>query len=110
MEAKICIADGIEADSLIGKTVYFEAQRVIKIGDTSVKSRHTQMAGHKRPGGNKPFYDVIPGTVLQVTPTGVGIEAAGGLYNRRMADIVQPEDLVHWMHRHPGKLVMRGDQ
>jgi len=113
MSKQTTLAEGINpvGTELIGKTVYFQAKRVIKINYTSVKSRFARnLDGNKRPGGNKPFYDVIPGTVLQVTPTGVGIEAAGGLYNRRMADIVQPEDLDHWMHRNPGKLVMRGDQ
>lgn len=105
MIKEICIADGIEADSLIGQIVYFEAYRAIKIGDTSARR-----SPKRRGDVNKPFYDVIPGTVVHATSTNVGIEAAGGLYNRRIPDVVLPEDLNHWMHRNPDKLVMRGDQ
>lgn len=107
MVKKICIADGIEADSLIGKTVYFEAKRLIKIGQTE---RLAACRRKLRPGGNKPFYDVIPGTVIQVTPPTVGLEVAGGIYCRNMADIIRPGDLDHWISLNPGKWVMRGDQ
>ena len=102
MKQQTSTAEGINpvGSELIGKTVYFEAKRVIK------KIRYTP----PRAGGHKPFYDMIPGIVVHTTSTNVGIEAAGGLYNRRIADIVEPEDLNHWMHRNPGKLVMRGDQ
>ena len=107
MKEKICIADGIEADSLIGKTVYFEAKRLVKIGQTE---RLAASRRKDRPGGNKPFYDLVTGTVIQVTPTTVGLEAAGGIYCRNLADIVRPKDLDHWISRNPGKWVMRGDQ
>lgn len=107
MKDKICIADGIEANSLIGTTVYFEAYRLIKIDKADNLAASRRKGG---PGGHKPYYDLIPGTVLQVTPTGLGISAAGGLYNRKMADIVLPEDLEHWISRNRGKWVMRGDQ
>jgi len=105
MKEEICIADGIEADSLIGKIVYFEAKRVIKTGDTSARR-----SPKRRGGAKNPFYDVIHGTVVHATSTNVGIEAAGGLYNRCIPDVVLPEDLDRWMGDHPDKFVMRGDQ
>ena len=105
MKEEICIADGIEADTLIGKTVYFEAKRVIKTGDTTARQ-----FPKRRGGAKSPFYDVIPGTVVHATSTNVGIEAAGGLYNRRIPDVVLPEDLDRWVWDHPDKFVMRGDQ
>jgi len=107
MSKQTTLAEGLNpvGTELIGKIVYFEAKRVIKIGDTS-----TMRSPKLRGGVKKPFYDMIPGTVVHATSTNVGIEAAGGLYNRRMADIVKPEDLDLWMHRNPGKWVMWGDQ
>jgi len=109
MEAKICIADGIEADSLIGQTVYFEARRLIKIGESErlAAARKYRRGGV---GGNKPFYDVIPGTVIHVGPGRLGIEAAGGIYTRHPGDVVLEQDLDRWIMDHPGKWVMRGDQ
>lgn len=105
MKEKICVADGIEADSLIGKTVWFEAKRLVR--RTGYRP-HALGGMHK--GGSKPFYDLVMGTVIQVTPTTVGLEAAGGIYCRNMADIVRPKDLDHWISRNPDKWVQRGDQ
>jgi hypothetical protein len=107
MQAKIHIADGIDDDSLIGQTVYFEAKRLIKIGQTDHLAASRRKGG---PGGNKPFYDLIPGTVIHVGPGRLGIEAAGGIYSRHMDDVVVEQDLNGWMFDHPGKWVMRGDQ
>ena len=104
MQAKIHIADGIEADSLVGQTVYFEAYRVIKTGDTSVHSRHIKRRG----GAKKPFYDLIPGTVVRAAPGRVAMEAAGGIYSRTMDDVVFEQDLAGWMIEHPGAWVMQG--
>ena len=100
MKEKICIADGIEAGSLIGKIVYFKAQRLVKLDGSCARWR----------GDNRRFYDLIPGTVIHATPAGVGMEAAGGFYNRSMANIVLAEDLDHWMHNNPESHVLRGDQ
>lgn len=105
MEEKICIADGIEADSLIGETVYFEAKRTIRTGD--IKPRRSPK---RRGGAKKPFYDLIPGTVVHAASGRVAMEVAGGTYCRNMADIIQPEDLDVWISRNPDKWVMRGDQ
>jgi hypothetical protein len=103
MQAKICIADGIDDDSLIGQTVYFEAKRVIAIGETSVKPKTK-----RRSGGRKPFYDMIPGTVVRAAPGRVAMEVAGGIYSRPMDDVVLEGDLASWMIEHPGAWVMQG--
>ena len=103
MQAKIHIADGIEADSLIGQTVYFEARQLIKTGETSVRP-HVKKCGGKK----KPFYDLIPGTVVRAAPGRVAMEAAGGIYSRTMDDVVMEQDLAGWMIEHPGAWVMQG--
>ena len=91
MQAKICIADGIEADSLIGQKVYFEAKRTIRTGDTTARR------SLKRRGGKKPFYDMIPGKVVRAAPGRVAMEAAGGIYSRARADVVLEQDLAGWI-------------
>jgi len=103
MNKQTTLAEGLNpvGTELIGKIVYFEAYKAVKVKE-SCKELGRLINGA--------YYNLIPGTVVHATSTNVGIEAAGGLYNRRMADIVEPEDLDHWMHRNPGKLVMRGDQ
>jgi hypothetical protein len=109
MEEKICIAGGIEADSLIGTTVYFEAKRLVKSKGsftTTVQDKEKRISVAQRP-----YYNMVPGTVLHTTAMGVVIEGpAGGLYNRVMADVVLPEDLDSWMQQNPTMWVMRGDQ
>ena len=108
MQAKIHIADGIDDDSLIGQTVYFEAKRVIKKGKASVDSRHAMKScGNARPGGC-PFYDMIPGTVVRAAPGRVAMEAAGGIYSRALDDVVMEGDLASWMIEHPGAWVLQG--
>ena len=104
MQAKIHIADGIETDSLVGQTVYFEVKRLVKIGDASAKSRHTKRRG----GAKRPFYDLIPGTVVRAAPGRVAMEAAGGIYSRTLDDVVMEGDLAGWMIEHPDAWVMQG--
>jgi len=102
MSKQTCLADAkdITGTELIGKTVYFEALRTIRRGDDTRKIRG---------GGNKPYYDVIPGTVLEPTPRGVVIAAAGGMFNRILDDVIFPEDLDRWMRSNPDMLVLRGE-
>ena len=99
---QICVAEAVSGHELIGKTVYFEAIRALKVGANRPRGP---------PGrGNKPFYDMIPGEVLHLTPSGVVLKAAGnGIYNRTMADIVLGGDLDRWMRQNPNKLVLVGE-
>lgn len=102
MSTQTSIAEAVHGHGieLIGKTVYFEAKRVVKFGNDYPKIRGA---------GNKPYYDIIPGTVQELTPTGVVIAAAGGMYNRCMGDIILSEDLDFWMRKNPLKWVLRGE-
>ena len=84
-----------DASNLIGQIVYFEAQRVARI------------PRHYGPGHSK-YYDLIPGTTIKSTTWGgVLIASHGGLYSRKLEDIVTEKSLYSWMAKNPKKSVLR---
>jgi len=103
MTETLSIAEGNE---LIGKIVYFEAVRTIRAQETFRVPGTTTKSGRQK-AIVRPFYDYIPGTVLDTHNSSVIIQGCNGaLYNRNKNDVVLKEEIQSWTNKNPQKWIM----